>query len=109
MQDFYLLKKKKINLKTATDRILASDCLYVFINFRTEFLFKVAHQYFFQLLCILKIKNELKFIVPLFFISKQLKKEVHNACHVALELLIIWGLLGVISGLYNETFSGVEL
>lgn len=64
----FLLAEEKINLKkTATDRILASDCLYVFINFRTEFLFKVAHQYFFQLLCILKIKNELKVIVPFVF------------------------------------------
>jgi len=44
---FLLAEEKKINLKKATDRILASDCLYVFINFRTEFLFKVAHQYFF--------------------------------------------------------------
>lgn len=52
--------------KPATDRILASDCLYLFINFSIETLFKVAHLYFFQLLCILKM-NELKFIVPFFF------------------------------------------
>lgn len=32
--------------KTATDRILASDCLYLFINFSIETLFKVAHLYF---------------------------------------------------------------
>lgn len=44
LQDFYLLKKKKKynKKKTATDRILASDRLYLFINFSVETLFKVA-------------------------------------------------------------------
>lgn len=42
------------------------DCLYLFINFIIKTLFKVAHLYFLQLLCILKM-NELKFIVPFFF------------------------------------------
>lgn len=44
---FLLAEEKNYSKKSDRLRILASDCLYVFINFRTEFLFKVAHQYFF--------------------------------------------------------------
>lgn len=77
LQDFYLLKtrKEKTKEKKKQRRILASDCLYLFINFSIELLFKVAHLYFFQLLCILKIKDELKIHCAFCFSFRRLKAE----------------------------------